>query len=75
MANGMAGKMPAIPLGRKLEPPSSGAMLVQRLVSSLPDTSTEMKKKARIPRARMLITTVNRIVASMPMMLMATKTT
>ena len=75
MANGMAGKMPAIPLGRKLEPPSSGAMLVQRLVSSLPENSTEMKKKPRIPRARMLITTVNRMVASMPMMLMATKIT
>ena len=74
MANGMAGKMPAIPLGRKLEPPSSGGMLVHRLVSSLPDTSTEMKRR-QDPQGEDVDHTVNRIVASMPMMLMATKTT
>ena len=34
-----------------------------------------MKKKARIPSARMLITTVNRIVVSMPMTLIPTKIT
>ena len=48
-------------------------MFVQRLESNFPDTRTEMKKNARIPRAMTFTTTVNRIVASIPMMLMATK--
>src|SRR4029450_5213938 len=75
MAKGRAGKIPAIPGGRNLDAPASGGMLVHRLVSSLPEASTEMKKKPRMPRARMLITTVKRIVASMPMMLIQTNTT
>jgi hypothetical protein len=75
MANGMAGKIPVIPCGRKLEPPGSGLMLVQRPASNLPETSTEMKKKPRMPRAMTLIATVKRIVASMPTMLIQTNTT
>ena len=50
-------------------------MFVQRLVSNFPDTSAEMKKNARIASARTVITTVNRIVASIPMMLIQTKMT
>jgi hypothetical protein len=71
----MAGKIPPIPWGRKLDSPGSGVMLVHRLASNFPDTSTEMKKKPRMPRARMLIRMVNRIVASMPTMLIHTNTT
>src|SRR3977135_2859895 len=73
MANGMAGKMPAMPKGRKLVLPFVGSMLTRRLGLNLPDTSTEMKKKARMPSDRKQMTTLNRIVATMPRMLMATK--
>ena len=74
MANGIAGKIPASPCGRKLDCPASGLMLKSRLRSIFPDTSTEMKKKARMPSAMTLISTVNRMVATMPMMLIPTKT-
>ena len=62
-----------MPLGRKLLPPSSGGMLVSRLLSKDRVTITAMKKNPRIPRASMVITTVNRMVISMPMMLIPTK--
>ena len=67
MANGMAGKIPPIPSGRKLDWPGYGWMFNSRLASNFPDTTTEMKKKARMARARMLIRTVNRIVILIPM--------
>jgi hypothetical protein len=75
MAKGIAGKIPPSPCGRKLELPASGLMLVNRLASNFPEAITEMKKKPRIPSARMLMTTVNRMVASMPTMLIHTNTT
>jgi hypothetical protein len=50
-------------------------MFVSRLESNFPFTSTAMKKTARIPSASALMTTVNRIVASIPTMLIHTKTT
>jgi hypothetical protein len=70
----MAGKIPASPCGRKLDPPGSGGMFVQRLASNFPETITETKKNPRMPRATTLIATVNRIVASMPTMLIHTNT-
>jgi hypothetical protein len=48
-------------------------MLVSRLASNDPVKSTARKKKPRIPSASAVITTVNRMVISMPMMLMPTK--
>ena len=67
MAKGMAGKIPPIPWGRKLVWPGSGLMLSSRLGSNFPEKMTERKKNARIPRARMLMMTVNRIVILIPM--------
>ena len=62
-----------MPLGRKLLPPSSGGMLVSRLASKDPVKSTARKKNARMPSAATVITTVNRMVISMPRMLIPTK--
>ena len=50
-------------------------MFVQTLESNLPDTSEAMKKKASTAKDRTVIVTVNRIVASMPMMFTPTKIT
>ena len=62
-----------MPFGRKLLPPSSGGMLVSRLASNDPVKSTATKKNPRMPSASTVITTVNRMVISMPMMLIPTK--
>ena len=62
-----------MPFGRKLLPPSSGGMLVSRLASKDRVTSTATKKNASTPSASTVITTVNRMVISMPMMLIPTK--
>ena len=62
-----------MPFGRKLLPPSSGGMLVSRLASKDPVKITARKKNPRMPSAAAVITTVNRMVISMPRMLIPTK--
>ncbi len=50
-------------------------MLVHRSKSSLPEKIAAMKKNARTARDDTVINTVNRIVASIPTMLIPTKMT
>ena len=74
--------MPLIPNGSQAPPPPGTAgrrsgfvTFVHSAKSSLPEKIAAMKKNARTAIDEMVMTTVNRIVASMPTMLIPTKMT
>jgi len=73
MANGKAANIPPIPNGRNEVPPSPATMLVRFDASKWGIADT--KKIASTAREMTAITTENRIVASIPMMLSPTKIT
>ena len=78
MANGKDLKMPLTLNGNQgPPPPGSGsppfAMFVHREKSSFPEKIAARKKNTRTAMDSTVIVTVNRIVASIPMMLIPTK--
>lgn len=84
IANGSALKIPATPNGRNGPPPpasnadspsQSFGMFVQKLESNLPEKIVARKKKMSTAIESTVIVTVNRIVASIPTMLIHTKMT
>ena len=80
MANGNDLKIPSIPNGSMGPPPAgisapSFAMFVHRLKSSSPEKIAARMKNASTASESSVIVTVNRIVASIPTMLIPTKMT
>ena len=78
IANGRDLKMPLMPKGsNEPPPPAIGVpafeMFVNREKSSFPEKIAARKKKSRTTIDSTVIVTVNRIVASIPMMLIPTK--
>ena len=71
IANGRFLKMPEAPNGNHFELPASGGMFVR--LSTLKSVSAATKNTPRTTIDRMQITTVNRIVASIPWMLIPMK--
>ena len=75
IANGIAWKIPLMPNGRNDVPPSSGGMLLSRLKSRSPDANCGDPEEHEDRERGDVDATVNRIVASIPTMLSATKMT
>ncbi len=80
IANGRDLKIPLTPKGSHEPPPPGIAspafeMFVHRLKSSFPEKIAARKKKTRTAIDNTVMVTVNRIVVSIPMMLIPTKMT